>query len=367
MVLVVLWAELATARTRASIANAVLSLLGAVSLAVLSFVEHQRSISPSFILNVYLLVTLLFDVAQVRTLWLQQYNNVVAASTTAAVAIKAALVILESLSKRNILILAWRSTSPEATSSFYEKASFWWLNPLFWIGFKRSFTVEDLYPLDKHLTSAYLYERLQAPWRQMRNKKPRSLFFMTFNQLKWDLLYAVPPRLGQTAFTFCQPFLIQRTIHFSQQPITKSTTNAGIGLVGAYLLVYCGIAIMTGQYQHMSYRAVTMMRGGLVSMLFAKTSSLKSNEVDPASSLTLMSADIERIWNGWQIMHEIWASVVEIVIAIVLLERQLGAACAIPIAVAIGKLIFFVADTLPKFLLALAYSLDDFADSIWTL
>ncbi|KAL9614735.1 MAG: hypothetical protein Q9167_000804 [Letrouitia subvulpina] len=78
-----------------------------------------------------------------------------------------------------------------------------------------------------------------------------------------------------------------------------------------------------------------MARGGLISMLFAKASTLETNAVDSASALTLMSADIERIWNGWQTMHEIWANTIEVTLAVYLLGRQLGAACAIPLAVAI--------------------------------
>ncbi|EHK99656.1 putative Metal resistance protein YCF1 [Glarea lozoyensis 74030] len=51
--------------------------------------------------------------------------------------------------------------------------------------------------------------------------------------------------------------------------------------------------------------------------------------------MILMSADIERITQGWQTIHDIWANVLEVAIAIYLLERQMGAACAVPIAVAI--------------------------------
>lgn len=79
-----------------------------------------------------------------------------------------------------------------------------------------------------------------------------------------------------------------------------------------------------------------MVRGGLISMLTRKTTDLSMRDVDPASSLTLMSADIERIVQGWQTMHEIWASLAEIAVAIVLLEGQLGVACVVPIAVSIG-------------------------------
>jgi ATP-binding cassette, subfamily C (CFTR/MRP), member 1 len=79
-----------------------------------------------------------------------------------------------------------------------------------------------------------------------------------------------------------------------------------------------------------------MMRGGLISMLFNKASDVALIGVDTASSLTLMSADIERIVTGMQTGHEIWSNSIEVALAIYLLERQLGVACAIPIGVAVG-------------------------------
>ena len=92
-----------------------------------------------------------------------------------------------------------------------------------------------------------------------------------------------------------------------------------------------------GQYQHMTYRGITMVRGILVTMLYKKASTLTLSNADPANSLTLMSADVERITQGWQTMHEIWANSVEIGLAIYLLERQLGISCIVPVCVALGK------------------------------
>ena len=342
LALVALWAKPATAKTTASVANAILASVGALALAVLSFVEHERSIRPSLVIQFFLSFTLLFDAARVRTLWLQSYNNAVAGVTTVSFIIKFLLVILEAIEKRSILHPQWKSTSPEATSGLFSRSVFWWLNGLFRTGFKRSLHMEDLLPLDKHLTCDYLYDRLSTAWTNLPTRVPRSLLFVFFGRLKWRLLSVVPPRLGLIAFNFCQPFLIQRAISFSSQSKIEDSNNIGYGLIGAYFLVYSGIAITTGQYQHLTYRAITMARGGLISLMFAKTSSLKANAADPATSLTLMSADIERITNGWQTMHEIWANLIEIALAIYLLERQLGAACVIPIGVAIGKSNFLI-------------------------
>lgn len=282
----------------------------------------------------YLALSLIFDIARVRTLWLQGYNNNVAAVSTASFAIKCLLLCAESVEKRRFLRSEWAKQSPEATSGLFGKLLFWWLNRLFSKGYSHSLQVEDLLPLDKHLTSHHLYHRLKTSWEKSRGR--RSLLMTYFGQLRWTLLSVVPPRLGLIGFTFCQPFLIERTISFSQQPVTPATKNVGYGLIGAYFIVYAGIAFTTSQYQHLTFRAITMARGGLISMLFAKSSTLENGAVEPGASLTLMSADIERITNGWQMMNEIWANSIEIAVAIYLLARQLGVACTIPLAVAIG-------------------------------
>jgi hypothetical protein len=62
-------------------------------------------------------------------------------------------------------------------------------------------------------------------------------------RLKWPVLAVVPPRLMLIGFNFCQPFLINRAVTFSQDPATPQTTNIGYGLIGAYVLVFVGIAV----------------------------------------------------------------------------------------------------------------------------
>ena len=51
------------------------------------------------------------------------------------------------------------------------------------------------------------------------------------------------PRLCLIAFNFCQPFLISRTLDWSIEDINDQTYSIGYGLIGAYLLVFVGIAV----------------------------------------------------------------------------------------------------------------------------
>ena len=340
--LVALWAGPSTITTRASVANAVVSLVAACALGILSFIEHQRTIRPSFILETFLLLTLFFDIAHSRTLWLSHYQPTIAAVTSVSTGIKLGLMVVEAISKRSVLRKGSQGTSTEATSGFYARTFFWWLNPLFRKGWSKSLAVEELFPLDKHLTTSFLYDAVKGPWDNLSSKGPRSLLYLFFRRFKWYFLCVVPPRLGYIGFTFSQPFLISEAIALVDQPINKSTDNAAYGMIGAYIIVYMGIAITMAQFQHWTYRSITMARGGLISMLFNKTTLVKPNDVDPSSSLTLMSADIERITTGWQHMHEIWANSLEVALAIYLLERQLGAACAIPLSVAVGMFMKYI-------------------------
>lgn len=163
----VLWALPSIERTKASIAANALLSLGSLFLCALSYAEHTRSVRPSFILNVYLLFSLLFDIARARTLWLRDtvsFNETIAIVTTSAVGIKAIILVLEAVEKRNILKSEFATYPPEATASFYNRAVFCWLNPLFKIGYRNFLTVDHLFLLDKELSSERLLATFEERW-----------------------------------------------------------------------------------------------------------------------------------------------------------------------------------------------------------
>ncbi|RDW76399.1 putative ABC multidrug transporter [Aspergillus mulundensis] len=337
------WARpsLSTWRTDASVAvNAILTSAFFL-FCLLSYAEHNFSTPPSFLLNIYLFVTLLFDIAKTRTLWLRQTGGTtetIAVLTTITVTLKLFLLCLESSNKRSILRDGHKAYPPEATAGIFNRISFWWLNPLFRRGLSHSLDVDDLFVLDKQLSSKHLHSALELAWDRVSQKEPNTLLVCTLKTFKWQICAAIPYRAFLVALNICQPLLLHRSLSFSTEPVNSTTTNIGYGLIGAYILVYTGLGITMGQQQHMTYRAITMVRGGVVSMVYRKACTLNLKDADPAEAVTLMSADIERIAQGWQTMHEIWANVAEIALAVFLLERQLGVACVVPVGVTIVAL-----------------------------
>lgn len=108
--------------------------------------------------------------------------------------------------------------------------------------------------------------------------------------LRSALFSVIVPRLALLAFTICQPLVLTRFLGFlndETQPV-----NIGYGLVGAYGLVYIGIAATQALYWHQNGRCVTMLRGILVSAVFSKVTEVSVVAIDDSAALTLMSSDV---------------------------------------------------------------------------
>lgn len=76
--------------------------------------------------------------------------------------------------------------------------------------------------------------------------------------------------------------------------------------------------------QHKAFRLITMIRGTLISQIFDHTLKLSTSSLNESKAVTLMSSDIERIGTGLRNVHEIWACIIEIALAMWLLQGQLG-------------------------------------------
>lgn len=145
------------------------------------------------------------------------------------------------------------------------------------------------------------------------------------------MLSIVLPRLCVVGLQVSQPFLVQEAISFVSAPDNQHTRDIGYGLIGAYAFVYIGSAICTGMYQHQVYRTITMIRGGLIYMIYGKMIDLKVGNVNESAAMTLMSTDVEQIANSLQFVNDIWANLIQVILATWLLERQLGVACVAPV------------------------------------
>ncbi|KAL3428844.1 hypothetical protein BDV09DRAFT_190632 [Aspergillus tetrazonus] len=306
-------------RNAVSLPADILELLAIAAALVLSYIHHCRSIRPSTLLILFLSARSLLGIARVRTLWLIPRANRAAILFTAGFVATLLCAILESTGKTSSIVPARKTekaipATPEPFSGLWKRASFAWLSGTFRRGYVHVLSVDDLPQLDPVLDSEVVGERLEYIW-------------------------------ATTGFAFCQPFLINATVSWVGTP--DAPADSGKALIGAFALVYIGQAVCTALYGYQNIRFIIRLRGGLISLIHKQTVHARAVDLGGSTAITLMGTDVERIVSGFRLLHELWASLTDIGIAVYLLERQVGVACLAPaVIVAVFILATFKLSTL---------------------
>ncbi|EQB45580.1 ABC transporter [Colletotrichum gloeosporioides Cg-14] len=288
-------------QTSASVAADVLILIAILTIGPISLLTHQRSPRPSTLLSIYLSASTILGIARVRTAWLLGQQVPVPALATAVLVFMIALLIVESIASKKRQSEPELSHSklptPEQTSGFWARTCFWWLAHTFSLGYSRVLSLVDLPNLDIVLESRHLHRDLSIAWNSM--------------------------------FTFAQPFLINTTVSFVGQE--KPDNNFGKGLIGAWALVYLGIAVSNSIFQYQNLRFTTRLRGGLVALIYQQAINTREADTGDITAVALMGTDVERIHMSMSVFHLLWSSLLDIIIASWLLGLQLSLACLAPI------------------------------------
>ncbi|KAH7303548.1 P-loop containing nucleoside triphosphate hydrolase protein [Stachybotrys elegans] len=320
--------------TRFSAAAAVLNLVAALFITALAHAEHVKSIRPSFLLTTYLFTTVLFDAARLRTEWLMSVNKAYAAVLSTSVALKIILLGLETVEKRSILTTD-HIPSRESTSGPLNRGFFVWLNPLLLTGWSTVLQNNQLPPIHERVSSANLAARFSQQWdKAMQSSKRPSLFLAVIRALKWDLLGIAAPRFLAVGLSISRPFLTTQAMRFLTLP--ESSPNNGYGLIGAFALVFLSTAVVIAWYEHLTFRAGSQVRGGMITLIYRKMLRMPSSELNESSAVALMGNDVETLVELIKsLLVESWANAITVIITTWLLADQLGAVCVAPIILGI--------------------------------
>ncbi|KAK2008949.1 ABC transporter [Colletotrichum eremochloae] len=316
-------------------AASALSFLAALFMIVLSYFEHGKAPRPSMLLTGFIFLQILFDAVTVRTSWLMAGTfptQLFARLFTASLAVKIVILFVEAQRKAKWIRWTPEEHSPEETSGLFSLGVYFWLNRLFLQGYSRVLAISDLYALDRGMAA----ETMQAALARELDKgtyggKKHGLARALAKTLAIPLLLPVTPRIALIGFSYSQPFFIQSLLQYLQE--TDAPKNMGYGLIGAAFLIYTGIAVSTALYYYFHQRVLYMSRGAVAAAIYKKTTEASISVSGDAAAVTLMSTDAERIVRGLLPLHECWASVLEIFLGCLFLNRQLGAAFIAPIAV----------------------------------
>ncbi|KAF7713845.1 Uncharacterized protein PECH_000838 [Penicillium ucsense] len=312
----------------------ILDLVAALGMTALIDLEHFRSVRPSFLVFAYLFLTTLFDLARLRTAWLVEDNHVYSACLSASFALKLILLVITNTEKRKWLIGNEKDHSIESVSGPLSRGLLTWLNGLLWKGHSKLLPGDGLPAIHEKLMSADLSERFTSTWGSRNQKSSNALLWAVLKCLRWEMAAIAFPRLCVVGFSIAQPFLIGRLVTVLQET-TASSEQMGYGLIAATAIVFTGIAIFRASYEQLGYRATTMLRGGLMTIVFQHMMHLPLGGTDESSAMALLGSDIEMLAEYfYSVVCETWANVLQLAMATCLLQTQVGIVCIAPILVA---------------------------------
>ncbi|KAI8295000.1 Baeyer-Villiger monooxygenase [Colletotrichum sp. SAR11_240] len=311
---------------------AIASFLACILLCPLLFLEHSRSVRPSDLAIIYLLVSLACDATE---FWLayeggKLYNDDALYMGIANLTLKFVLMFAGSRGKASILRSTGEQSSPEEVGGVLSRTFFWWINPILARGSKFVLSGDSLPSLHTELSSEVLRRRALRCWDQRAKPETKiTLPRVLVNSLWSHFLAPVIPRLSLIIFRYAQPVLISTVIRYLNSSSVESS-QTGYQLIFMASIVYVGLAVSSALYFNRLNRLQVMIRGALVGLINNKSLTQQSVGYDDAKAIMLMSTDAENVGQSARQFHETWAQIIEVFIGTVMLARQVGWVCVVP-------------------------------------
>ncbi|KAI1810238.1 P-loop containing nucleoside triphosphate hydrolase protein [Poronia punctata] len=338
----VLYSKHTIRQDEATIIQRVVSLVAALALCPLSFFEHGRTVKPSAILILYLIASILVDGVFILPPLFRGSTDVGLLAVVAAnTSLKALLLIIESISKRNYLREPHNELSIEQTSGILSRAFLFWINSFIILGHRKILSHFDLPGLDDGLESKRLRWKMEAIWDETAKPEPENMEDGGGGALLWallkffrlNLMLTAIPRLMMVLFTYSQPILIHSTVNY----VTNETVGSTEGqyLIVAALVIYLGMGVSFCVYYQSHNRIKVQTRGAIVGLVHAKCLTMRDGVYDGAAAVTHMSSDTDHLEKWAWLSQEIWAQLIEFFIGVAMLWSQLGWWCLTPVIVVV--------------------------------
>ncbi|KAK3403550.1 P-loop containing nucleoside triphosphate hydrolase protein [Sordaria brevicollis] len=375
--------------TSVSLAATILTTISLFSSSLLSLLEDQRTIHPSDLLVIYFSASTVLYIPRLRTLFLLSSSSTphllaLRVLWTLIYALTTLVAITESLGKFSLLQPRYKHVvvTKEQTAGFWSRGFFVWLLPFFQVGYKKILGMGDVPGVDGELRVESCGGEMEGAFRKLlgrklkkegtgegtkkesgrggatekdegkegakeeeaKKKKGWILIMAAYEANKWPFWSAVMPRLALLGFNFCQPFLIEAVVAYlasrerkdgneEEGNETPQPAYYGKALVGGFVLCYVGIAVSRALYWRQQNRLIARLRSGLIAMVYQHTTALRAADVKDSAAVTLMGTDVERIVTSIRNLHELWASIPGVGIAIWLLARQMSYAAIVPLVI----------------------------------
>ncbi|CAH1257942.1 ABCC4 [Branchiostoma lanceolatum] len=243
-----------------------------------------------------------------------------------------------------------QKANPMATANALSRLLFWWLNPLFKVGYKRKLEEDDMFNVLYEDSSCKLRTDLERAWNMEKcnYSKPRLLRALWRCYGKGWILLGIP-LVFEESMKVAQPLLMSRLILYFSPGSHVTLTEAYLCALGI-----SACALLSGMVHHQIYFLTTRWgwrkKVACCSMIYKKALRLSNTALLKTTTgqiVNLMSNDVNRFDLGFQFIHYLWIGPVEAIVVSAILWGELGPSCLaglgfmvflFPVQSAMGKL-----------------------------
>ncbi|GLD64868.1 multidrug resistance-associated protein 4-like protein [Lates japonicus] len=228
-------------------------------------------------------------------------------------------------------------TNPAATASLLSKIFFWWLNPLFKIGYKRRLEEDDMYEVLTEDRSDRLGQDLQRYWdlevqratKDMRTPRLTKVIIRCY----WKS-YAVLGffTLVEEVIKVVQPVILGMMIQYFEKydPNDKKALYETLGYAAALSICTIGLALLHHLYFYHVQRAGMKIRVAMCHMIYKKALCLSSSAMGKTTTgqiVNLLSNDVNKFDDVTIFLHFLWVGPLQAAVVVGLLWLEIGPSC----------------------------------------
>ncbi|GBG83673.1 hypothetical protein CBR_g37475 [Chara braunii] len=215
---------------------------------------------------------------------------------------------------------------PERRSNIVSRLLFMWMTPLMSSGYKRPIKNDDVWQLDEWDRSEVNARMFEQRWREEREKAAGnpSLLRTFVRCFGFRFMLGGFCKLFNDASQFTGPVFLNLLLKSMQnnEPAWKGYLYS----CAIFVAMMIGV-IGEGQYFQTVMRVAFHLRAVLIAAIFGKSMALSHTAREKVSTgfiTNLISSDVESLQQVCQNLHLLWSAPLRILVAIVLLYRELG-------------------------------------------
>ncbi|KAL3501061.1 hypothetical protein ACH5RR_035510 [Cinchona calisaya] len=212
-----------------------------------------------------------------------------------------------------------------STAGIWSKLIFMWLNPLFKRGHLEKLQVQHVPAIPQSETAAEAFSLLEESLRNQKTQKAsfaNAILHTIGRSLALNAAFAG----ANTVASYIGPLLITSFVNFLSEKDYVQNWHQGLILAFIFFLAKTVESMSQRQWYFGAHRVGIRLRSALMVLIYKKSLSIKYGGMSTSKIINFINVDVERIGDFCWYIHGIWLLPVQVLLALIILYRNLGAA-----------------------------------------